>query len=104
MKWFILTASLLLMLSSCRQVEELTGHRPIVDTKGVDPDALAVDMADCYTFADEVQSGRQVIASAGTAAVVGGVIGAAVGNSQSARRGAGVGAASGTLSGSSGTA
>ena len=50
MKWFILTACLLLMLSSCRQVEGLTGHRPIVDTKGVDPDALAVDMADCYTL------------------------------------------------------
>ena len=90
------------MLSSCRQVEELTGHRPIVDTKGVDPDALAVDMADCYTFGDEVQSGRQVIAGAGTGAVVGGVIGAAVGNSEAARRGAGVGAASGTLSGAAG--
>jgi len=58
MKWFILTACLLLMLSSCRHVEELTGHRPIVDTKGVDPDVLAADMADCSSFADEVQSGR----------------------------------------------
>lgn len=90
---------LLLALSSCRQADEITGNRPIVDTKGVDPEALEADMADCYAFADEVQAGRKVATGAATGAVIGGVIGAAAGDSRSARRGAGVGAATGTFSG-----
>lgn len=102
MKLMILTASLLLVLCSCRQVEEITGNRPIVDTKGVDPEALEADMTECYSYADEVQSGRKVVTGAATGAVVGGVIGAAAGNGETARRGAGVGAASGTLSGTAG--
>jgi len=100
MKLTILGLGLLLLLS-CRQVEEIMGNRPIVDTRGVDPEALESDLSDCYDFADQVQTGKKVLTGAATGAVVGGVIGAAAGNSETAKRGAGVGAASGTLSGTS---
>ena len=65
------------MLISCRQVDEITGNRPIVDTKGVDPDVYEANLQECYVFADDVQAGRKVVAGAATGAVVGGVIGAA---------------------------
>ena len=90
------------LLSSCRQVDEITGNRPIVDTRGVDPEVYDADLLDCYAFADEVATGQKVATGAVTGAVVGGVIGAAAGNSDTAKRGAGIGAASGTLSGAGG--
>ncbi|MFT5320307.1 MAG: outer membrane lipoprotein SlyB [Pseudohongiellaceae bacterium] len=90
------------LLSSCRQVDEITGNRPIVDTKGLDPEVYEADLLDCYAFADEVATGKKVATSAATGAVVGGVIGAAAGNSDTAKRGAGIGAASGTLSSAGG--
>ena len=99
MKIIVFAAGLVLLLSSCRQVDEITGNRPIVDTKGVDPEAYEADLQDCYVFADQVAAGNKVLTGAATGAVVGGVIGAAAGNSETAKRGAGVGAASGTLSG-----
>lgn len=102
MKNLIVFVIFIVLLPACRQVEEITGNRPIVDTKGVDPEALEADMTDCYAFADQVEADRQILAGAATGAVVGGVIGAAVGNSETAKRGAGVGAASGTLSGAGG--
>lgn len=102
MKIFIVTAGLVMLLASCRQVDEITGNRPIVDTKGVDMEAYEADLEDCYVFADQVQTGNKVLTGAATGAVVGGVIGAAAGNSDTAKRGAGVGAASGTLSGTGG--
>ena len=99
MKSVVLALSLVSLLSSCRQVDELTGNRPIVDTKGVDMEVYEADLQDCYVFADEVQAGNKVLTGAATGAVVGGVIGAAAGNSETSKRGAGVGAATGTLSG-----
>jgi len=99
MKYSFYILLLLSLLSSCRQVDEMTGNRPIVDTKGVAPEAYEADLQECYVFADEVQAGRKVATGAATGAVVGGVIGAAAGNSNTAKRGAGVGAATGTLRG-----
>lgn len=99
MKALVIAFSLLCLLSSCRQVDEITGNRPIVDTKGIDTEVYEADLQECYVFADEVQTGKKVLTGAATGAVVGGVIGAAAGNSDTAKRGAGVGAASGTLSG-----
>jgi len=99
MKYSLYILLLLSLLSSCRQVDEMTGNRPIVDTKGVDPEVYEADLQECYVFADEVQAGRKVATGAPTGAVVGGVIGAAAGNSNTAKRGAGVGAATGTLRG-----
>ena len=99
MKYSLYILLLLSLLSSCRQVDEMTGNRPIVDTKGVDPEVYEADLQECYVFADEVQAGRKVATGAATGAVVGGVIGAAAGNSNTAKRGSGVGAATGTLRG-----
>lgn len=99
MKYSLYILLLLSLLSSCRQVDEMTGNRPIVDTKGVDPEVYEADLQECYVFADEVQAGRKVATGAATGAVVGGVIGAAAGNSNTAKRGAGVGAVTGTLRG-----
>lgn len=101
MKISVLLFLALGLLASCRQVEEITGNRPIVDTKGIDLEAYEADLQECYVFADEVEAGRKVATGAATGAVVGGVIGAAAGNSETAKRGAGVGAASGTLGGAS---
>ncbi len=99
MKYSLYILLMLSLLSSCRQVDEMTGNRPIVDTKGVDPEVYEADLQECYVFADEVQAGRKVAIGAATGAVVGGVIGAAAGNSNTAKRGAGVGAVTGTLPG-----
>ena len=84
MKYSLYILLLLSLLSSCRQVDEMTGNRPIVDTKGVDPEVYEADLQECYVFADEVQAGRKVATGAATGAVVGGVIGAAAGNSNTA--------------------
>ncbi|MDG2175519.1 MAG: YMGG-like glycine zipper-containing protein [Gammaproteobacteria bacterium] len=102
MKYLGLSICLFCLLTSCRQVDEITGNRPIVDTKGINPEVYEADLQDCYIFADEVQAERKILTGAATGAVVGGVIGAAAGNSETAKRGAGVGAASGALSGTSG--
>lgn len=99
MKFVVTLLCLTSLLVSCRQVDEITGNRPIVDTKGIDPEVYESDLQECYVFADDVQAGRKILTGAATGAVVGGVIGAAAGNSETAKRGAGVGAASGTLSG-----
>jgi len=99
MRYSLIVILFLSLLSSCRQVDEITGNRPIVDTKGIDPEVYEADLQECYVFADEVQAGRKVAAGATTGAVVGGVIGAAAGNSNTAKRGAGIGAATGTLRG-----
>ncbi|MBT5484316.1 MAG: glycine zipper family protein [Gammaproteobacteria bacterium] len=99
MKYLYLIMLFACLLSSCRQVDGIIGNRPIVDTKGLDPEVYEADLLDCYTFADEVQTGKKVATGTATGAVVGGVIGAATGNSDTAKRGAGIGAASGTLSG-----
>ena len=101
MKNLVLLVCAFCLLASCRQVDEITGNRPIVDTKGINPQVYEADLQDCYIFADEVQAGRKILAGAATGAVVGSVIGAAAGNSETAKRGAGVGAASGALSGTS---
>ena len=101
MKIFVCAAGIVLLLASCRQVDEITGNRPIVDTKGVDMEVYEADLEDCYGFADQVEADNKILTGAATGAVVGGVIGAAAGNSETAKRGAGVGVASGTLSGTS---
>ena len=99
MKYFGLVIIAIATLTACRQVEEITGDRPIIDTKGVDMQAFESDLQDCYAYADEVQSGRKVATGAATGAAVGGVIGAVVGDSDTAKRSAGVGAVTGTMSG-----
>ena len=49
--------------------------KPIIDTKGVDPDLLAQDMAECEVFTEEVDLAGGV----GKGAALGGTVGAATG-------------------------
>lgn len=75
----------------------------IVDMKGVDPARYQADLAECRTYADQVDVAGKAVGGAVGGAVVGGLIGAAVGDSGTAKRGAGAGAvgggAQGTVSG-----
>jgi hypothetical protein len=70
MKNLVLLVCAFCLLASCRQVDEITGNRPIVDTKGINPQVYEVDLQDCYMFADEVQAERKILAGAATGAVV----------------------------------
>lgn len=49
---------------------------PIVDTKGVDPNALAQDWKECEAYTDEVIIGKGVAKGGATGAVVGAIGGA----------------------------
>jgi outer membrane lipoprotein SlyB len=95
-------AGVVIALTGCRGVEELTGRDPIVDMKGVNVAQYETDLAECQQYADQVQTGRQVATGAATGAVVGGAVGAIIGNGRTAARTAGVGAVSGGLQGAGG--
>lgn len=92
---YFLGVTVVLVLSSCRNVEEITGNTPIIDTQGVNMAQYEVDLEDCYAYADQVQVGRQAVVGATAGAAVGGVFGAIIGDSDTAQRGAGVGAVGG---------
>lgn len=65
--------------------------KPIIDTKGVDPDLLAEDMAECEVYTEEIQVAQGV----GKGAALGGAVGAATGavsNRRDVDEGAGLGA------------
>ncbi len=83
----------LLLLGACASHQR--PGEPIVDRKGVDPNAYQQDLAECRTYADEVAIGARVGTGAAAGAVVGGLIGAAVGNSRTAQKVAGAGAVHG---------
>ena len=64
---------------------------PIIDTKGVDPDLLAEDMAECEAYTEQVDVAQGV----GKGAALGGAVGAATGavsNRRDVDEGAGLGA------------
>lgn len=70
---------------------------PIVDTKGVDPEALAKDWQECEAYTDQIMVSKGVTKGGATGAVVGAVGGAIDGE---AGKGAGYGAVyGGTRSG-----
>lgn len=62
---------------------------PIIDTKGVDPDALAQDWQECEAYTEQIRIEQGVAKGSATGAVVGAVGGAVDGN---AGKGAGYGA------------
>ena len=53
---------------------------PIIDTKGVNTAALAVDWEECESYTDQIQIERGMAKSAATGAVVGAATGAISGN------------------------
>ena len=65
---------------------------PIVDTKGVDPEKLAQDWAECEAYTEQIQMGQGVAKGSAIGAAVGAAAGAIHGN-------AGDGAATGALLG-----
>ncbi len=62
---------------------------PIIDTKGVDPDALAQDWQECEAYTEQIRIEQGVAKGSATGAVVGAVGGAIDGD---AGKGAGYGA------------
>lgn len=48
---------------------------PIIDTKGVDPDAMAVDWQECEAYSEEVSVAEGAAKGAGLGAAVGAVVG-----------------------------
>lgn len=62
---------------------------PIVDMKGVDPEAFARDWAECEKYSEEIQVGKGVAKGSATGAVVGALGGAIDGD---ADKGAAAGA------------
>ncbi|MGB4248751.1 MAG: hypothetical protein WBJ75_13635 [Pseudohongiellaceae bacterium] len=81
----------LIILTACAGAQ----RRPIVDMQGVNVAQYNQDLAECQSYADEVEAGRQVAGGAVAGAVVGAAIGAAVGSSDTAQRAAGAGAVGG---------
>ena len=84
MKRTMLTAATLLVLAGCAAHPD-----PIIDTKGVDPDALAQDWQECEAYTEQIQVSKGVAKGSATGAVVGAVGGAIDGE---AGKGAGYGA------------
>ncbi len=73
---------------------------PIIDTKGVDPQAMQVDWTDCAAYSDQVVIAKGAAKGAAGGAAAGGVAGAIGGNAeQGAGYGAVWGAARSTLHG-----
>ena len=92
MSRMIPTMAALLALTGCAAHPD-----PIIDTKGVDPDALAQDWQECEAYTEQVQISKGVAKGSATGAVVGAVGGAIDGE---AGKGAGYGAVyGGTRSG-----
>lgn len=82
---------LLLALTACTTTDEI-----IIDKKGVDMARYDQDLAECRTYAQEVQTGKKAATGAASGAVVGGLIGAITGD---AGKAAGVGAVTGGAKG-----
>lgn len=65
---------------------------PIIDTKGVDPDAMAQDWDECETYSEEVSVARGTAKGAGLGAAVGAVVGSIGGRSGDVGDSAAIGA------------
>ena len=99
MKFKTLAAVMLFSLTACSSIEDVTGNTPIIYTQGVNLSRYEGDLAECRTYADEVQIAQKAAAGSVSGAVIGGLLGAVWGNSNTAQRGAGVGAVSGGAKG-----
>jgi hypothetical protein len=71
----------------------------IIDTQGVDMSDYHQDLADCESYARQIDVASETTESVVEGAVVGGVIGAVLGNHETAERSAGAGAILGGVKG-----
>ncbi len=74
-------------------------NEPIIDRRGVDPATYQADLAECRSYAAEVNTPVEGAKGGAVGAVVGGAIGAVLGNHHTAERGAGGGAVIGSTKG-----
>ncbi len=74
-------------------------YRPIVDTKGMNPQAYESDLRECQAYAEQLNPAEHAAGGAVAGALFGAVLGAIVGNHDLAAQMAGVGAVSGAASG-----
>jgi hypothetical protein len=72
---------------------------PIIDTKGVDPDAMAQDWTECEAYSEEVSVTQGAAKGAGLGAAVGAVAGAIGGHGDAGESAAFGGVYGGTRSG-----
>jgi len=75
---------------------------PIVDQRGVDPEQYALDMAECQSYADQVDTGKEAAKQAGLTGLVGGVLAGAFEHGRGVRgveEGVGAGATIGAARG-----
>jgi uncharacterized protein YcfJ len=70
-------------------------NEPIVDRRGVDESKYQQDLAECRSYASQVDTPGETAKSGAIGAAVGVAVGAIVGNSHDAKRGAGIGAVAG---------
>jgi hypothetical protein len=93
MKRYLPIIALLACTSACTTTDEI-----IIDRQGVDMSRYDQDLAECKSYATEVQTGKKVAKGAASGAVVGGLIGVITGD---AGKAAGVGAVTGGAKGAS---
>ena len=75
-------------------------YRPIIDTQGVDLDALECDLRDCQEYAAQISPARSAVTNAVAGAIFGALIGLAIGDhGWAARAGAQGGAIGGAMGG-----
>ncbi len=93
MKAMLLTITGIVMLVGCTTTDEI-----IIDRKGVNMSQYDEDLADCETYAEQVQVGKKAGKGAASGAVVGGAVGS-IDNRHDAGEGAAVGAILGGVRG-----
>ena len=93
MKRYLFVLVLLAATAACTTTDEI-----IIDKQGVDMSRYDQDLAECKSYATEVQTGKKVATGAASGAVVGGLIGAIPGD---ASPDDGVGAVTGGARGAS---
>jgi len=72
MRTFMILAGIALGL----QIAGCAAHPdPIIDTKGVDPDAMAQDWTECEAYTEEISIAKGAAKGAGLGAAVGAVVG-----------------------------
>ena len=96
MKYAIVTAMTVLMLTACTTTDEI-----IIDQKGVDMSAYQQDLTECQGYAKETKKQEKTTKGAASGALVGGLIGAITGGGSGAAKGAGIGAIGGGARGAS---
>ena len=88
MKAGIFSIGMVLFIVGC-------ANDPIVDRRGVDEAKYQADLAECRSYANQVDTAGETAKAGAIGAAIGASIGAIIGDSQDAEQGVGVGAIAG---------